>query len=328
MDRLDTYSVVGLIDRRPGRAELVARQRNYRRHAAAERLAEVPWLDEVDAVTIATPPMAHASLIGEAIELNKHILTEKPFTLRVAEGCNLVAAAAERDLRLAIVHNFQFARSTKQLVSDLDSGKLGAITAINAVQLGNPRRRLPSWYNDLPSGLFYDESPHLLYLLRRLAGDIELTRVLKTPHRDGRNTPGQIDAFFRCPGGIPATLRCNFDSPVSEWYIMVFGERALGVIDVFRDIYILLSNDGLHDTLHVLQTSVSATVQHWWQHLVSGIPHLAGRLFYGNDEVFGRFAAAVDGNVEALEPIGPSSAMAVLKLQHAIIDSAQDALEP
>jgi predicted dehydrogenase len=326
MDASSAYKVVGVIDRQPGRAAEVAGTRGYAKHAATATLAEVPWLDEVDAITIASAPMSHADLIGQALRLGKHVLTEKPFTMTPAEGRDVAALAESAGLCLAVVHNFQFARSTKRLLADVASGRLGDLTAINAVQLGNPGRRLPVWYDTLPFGLFYDESPHLLYLLRRLGGEIELTRVLTTPHRDGRSTPGQIDAFFRCPGGIAATLRCNFDSPVSEWHIMAIGTEGLGIVDVFRDIYIFLPNDGLHDTRRVLRTSLAATAQHWWQHVVSGIPHLRGRLFYGNDEVFARFAAAIHGDRAALAPIGAESALAVLDLQHQIIARAESAL--
>ncbi|HKM64172.1 MAG TPA: Gfo/Idh/MocA family oxidoreductase [Acidisphaera sp.] len=326
MDRSRAYDVVGVIDRHAGLAASVARQRGYRRYAQADRLSDVAWLDEVDAVTIAAAPTSHAGLIEQAVALGKHVLTEKPFTMTLGEGRRVVRAAAARDLRLAVVHNFQFARSTKRLLADLEAGRLGKLTAINAVQLGNPRRRLPAWYDDLPFGLFYDESPHLLYLLRRLGGDLELTRSLVTRHRDGRHTPGQIDAYFRCPHGIAATLRCNFDSPISEWHVMAFGERGLGIVDVFRDIYLFLPNDGRHDTLRVLRTSLSATAQHWWQHIVSGLPHLGGRLFYGNEDVFARFAAAIAGDSDALAPIGPDSALGVLQLQHAIMARAEEAL--
>ena len=125
---------------------------------------------------------------------------------------------------------------------------------------------------------------------------------------------------------MPATLRCNFDSPVSEWHVMAFGERGLGIVDVFRDIYVFLPNDGSHDTRGVLRTSLSATAQHWWQHVASGLPHLRGRLFYGNEEVFARFAAAIAGDAKALDPIGPDAALAVLELQHAVMARAEDAL--
>jgi scyllo-inositol 2-dehydrogenase (NADP+) len=321
MERSGNFDVAGVIDRSPGRAREVMRQRHYRHFAETADLASIEWLNDVDVITVATAPMSHYAVIRQALELGKHVLTEKPFAMTVREGEELAALAQARNLRLGIVHNFQFARSTKRLLRELESGSLGAVRSVSAVQLGNPGRRLPQWYEELPLGLMYDESPHLLYLVRRVAGEVALRRCLVCPSTRGLRTPARLDAYFTAPGFAgPITLSCNFESPVSEWYLMVFGERRLGIVDVFRDIYLSLPNDGAHDTRRVFRTSLYATAQHWWQHLVSGIPHLSGTLFYGNEEVFGRFARAVRGEADALAPIGPESALAVLRLQHAIIE--------
>jgi scyllo-inositol 2-dehydrogenase (NADP+) len=318
------YDVVGVIDRRPDRARSIAEQRRLRRYAEASSLAEVPWLDEVDAVTVATAPTAHFAVINEALCLGKHVLTEKPFVMKVSEGEQLVRAAEGADRRLAIVHNFQFARSTKRLLEDIDSGVLGAVNGIDAVQLGNPLRRLPEWYDDLPLGLFYDESPHLLYLARAIAGPLRLSRAIRIKSRSGARTPARIDAWFDCVAGYPIRLGCNFESPISEWHLMVFGAKRLGIVDIFRDIYLSLPNDGLHDTKRVLTTSLVATYQHWSQHLTSGLRHLRGKLFYGNNEVFDRFGAAIAGDSAALGPIGPDYALDGLKLQHSIIEACEE----
>jgi predicted dehydrogenase len=295
MDRSPYFEVVGVIDRQQGRAEAVAKQRGYRRSSCAATLDEISWLDEVDAMT-------------------------------VAQGEDMVQTAAKTGRQLAIVHNFQFARSTLRLKADIAGDVLGTITGIDAVQFGNPGRRLPDWYEELPLGLFYDESPHLLYLMRSIAGPLQLARAITVPSRRGLATPARIAAWFTAETcDYPIALNCNFESPVSEWYLMVFGEKRLGIIDVFRDIYISLPNDGAHDTRNVLRTSVVATAQHWLQHVTSGIPHLIGRLFYGNDHVFDRFARAIAGDVDALEPIGPESALSILRLQHAIVDRREGA---
>jgi scyllo-inositol 2-dehydrogenase (NADP+) len=240
--------------------------------------------------------------------------------MTVREGEDLVAAAGTADRQLAVVHNFQFAHAMRRLRADIERGRLGKITGIDAVQFGNPARRLPVWYEQLPFGLFYDESPHLLYLLRCLAGELRLAQACIVPGKAA--TPQRVEAWFEAAQNYPVRLSCNFDSPVSEWYLMVFGKKRLGIVDIFRDIYISLPNDGAHGTLHVLRTSLSATLQHWLQHVMRGVPHLLGRLTYGNDEVFDRFARSVGGEREALAPIDSASALAVLKLQHAIIDNA------
>ncbi|MGH6803364.1 MAG: Gfo/Idh/MocA family protein, partial [Methyloceanibacter sp.] len=274
-------------------------------------------------VTVAAAPMVHYNLVKEALALGKHVLTEKPFVITVEEGEDVVRTAERESLCLAIVHNFQFARSTKRLLAEIASGSLGRVHGMDAVQFGNPLRRLPEWYEELPLGLFYDESPHLLYLMRAVAGPLRLSRAMSIPSRSGLNTPARVEAWFDASADYPIRLACNFESPVSEWYLMIFGEKRVGIVDIFRDIYLSLPNDGAHDTRRVIATSLIATFQHWLQHVTSGVPHLAGRLFYGNDEVFARFAASIDGDAHALEPIGPTCALDTLRLQHAIIETCK-----
>lgn len=322
LDRSKRFEVVGVIDRRADRARDVAKDRGYRRHACADTLAQVDWLDEVDAITISTAPMSHHALASEALARGKHVLTEKPFAMDPAQGSDLVERARAAQRKLAIVHNFQFARSTAKLFADVAGGALGTITGLDAVQFGNPARRLPDWCEELPFGLFYDESPHLLYLLRALTPGLRLARSLIVPSTTGLTTPARIEAWF-AGGPHPIRLACNFESPVSEWYLMVSGTRALGIVDIFRDIYLRLPNDRRHDTATVLRTSLVATAQHWLQHLTSGIPHLTGRLSYGNDEVFARFASGIAGDAAAMAPIDGDAAQAVLSLQHAIIAQAE-----
>ena len=324
MERNRRTSVCGVIDRQPGRASAVAKARGYRHFTEADTLANVPWLDEVDAITIGSSPFSHHALVKEALELGKHVLTEKPFTMSRAETADLAATHKAHDRALCVVHNFQFAHSMTRLLADLDAGKLGAVKSLSAVQFGNPKRRLPTWYEDLPLGLFYDESPHLLYLLRRLAGaDLALEHATIQPSTEGLVTPARIDAHYSFARGgksCPASLSCNFEAPVSEWYVMVFGSERLGIVDVFRDIYISLPNDGRHSSKTVLRTSLAASWQHWAQHLSRGWAHLRGNLFYGNEQVFETFAAAaLDGR--APDGISFDDAAEVQKMQFDIVEN-------
>jgi scyllo-inositol 2-dehydrogenase (NADP+) len=324
MRRDRSYEVVGLVDRRPGHARALAERMGFARHYEGERLADIPWLDEVDAFTIGASPTSHAALISEALSLGRHVLTEKPFVMRYAEGEALVGLARERGVVLAVVHNFQFARSTRRLRADLEEGRYGGLRFIHAQQFGNPRRRLPAWYDELPFGLFYDESPHMFYLLRALApAPLEFVRAEVHPSTTGKCTPAWISAHYAAgPERIPVKLDMAFEAPLSEWHVSIGGEWFFGDIDVFRDIYVRLPNDGTHATWPVLRTSLWATWSHWAQHLVSGPRHLAGNLSYGNDEVFRRFAAAVLSGREP-EAIHAGEALAVLRMQHEIIERAE-----
>lgn len=318
------FELVGVVDRHQGRAQAQAQRSGLRHHYTGERLADIPWLDEIDAFTIATSPTSHAALIREALTLGRHVLTEKPFVMDPAEGEALVALARERGRVLAVVHNFQFARSTRALLADLAAARFGAVRFIHARQLGNPRRRLPAWYDELPLGLFYDESPHMFYLLRALApAPLEFRRAEVHPSTLGKRTPAWISAHYAAgPARVPVKLDMAFEAPLSEWHVSVAGEHYLGDVDVFRDIYLRLPNDGAHTSWPVLRTSLAATWGHWVEHLVSGPRHIAGRLRYGNEEVFRRFAAAAREGKEP-EAIGAGDALAVLRMQHEILDRAE-----
>src|SRR5690348_3679559 len=205
------YELAGVVDPSLERAQAVA-ARYGTRAAAARTLADVTWLDDVDAIVIGAPPFAHAALIEEAIAARKHVLTEKPFVMHVADGERLLERALEARRVLAIVHNFQFSRSFKRLQSLILEGKLGEIRSVWATQLSNPKRRLPEWYRDLPGGLFFDESPHLLYLVRRLLPDLSLLESRITASARGESTPAEVYAQFSNRRGQTATLLMNFEA--------------------------------------------------------------------------------------------------------------------
>src|SRR5206468_7684705 len=138
--------------------------------------------------------------------------------------------AADRRLVLALVHNFQFARSVRRARRQLEEGRWGKITALHGFQLSSPGRRLPHWYEQLPLGLFYDESPHLLYLLRAFGGPVTVQRASQIPSTRGAVTPAvlnvelEIGATSVSDGppsltlpartNIPATLFMNFEAPI------------------------------------------------------------------------------------------------------------------
>jgi len=317
------FKLIGVADRAKSRVDAFRSAPPSVASCVASDIASIDWIDEVEAVSIATAPMAHHRLVCEALALGKHVITEKPFAMSVEDGEQMIGAARAAQKVLAVVHNFQFARSMKKLDLDLQSGRIGRIRGIKAVQFGNPSRRLPAWYQDLPLGLFYDESPHLIYLLAKLAGPLKLAKSIVVPSRDGSATPYQVDAWFRSNIDAPVALSCCFEASISEWYLLVHGDAGVGIVDIFRDIYVRLPNDRAHETRDVLKTSVMASVQHWAQHGTSGIRHMTGKLRYGNDEVFDRFARGIRGDADAIAPIDSESAVRTLQLQHAIIQESE-----
>lgn len=318
IQRSPDFKLVGVIDSSADRARETGTALKVRHAAMLSDFAEIPWLGEAAAITIATPPANHYALAIAALARGLHVLTEKPFAMAVAQGEDMVRSARHANRQLCITHNMQFSHAARALQADVTAGRLGTLRRIHAVQLSNPRRRLPSWYETLPAGLFYDESPHLLYLIRRFAaGHLALEQAMVLPSSIGHQTPALVQARY-ADGRIPITLDMHFEAPVSEWHFTILGDEGLGAVDVFRDIYVRLPNDGLHSSWPVVRTSLLATGQHWMQHLRSGWGHIRGTLDYGNNEVYRRFAQSIRSGRDAPD-IGVTDALAVLKMQHEIL---------
>ena len=310
--------IVGVIDKHGDRAEALARR--YKLRNAADSL-DAPWLAGADACTVAVSPMHHFTVVADLLERGKHVLMEKPMCATVAEGEKLVALADERRRVLAIVHNFQFARSVSQARASLAQGRWGRITALHGFQLSSPDRRLPTWFEQLPLGLFYDESPHLLYLLQAFAGPLQVRRASQIASTRGAVTPAVLQVELDA-SGVPATLFMNFEAPISEWQLMVLTERGAALVDIFRDILIFVPHDGRHEARNVVRSSRSLLWGHASGFLRSGLRMLAGRLLYGNDEVVRRFLDAVEGKAP-LRDIDGRSGLDVLRLQHRILAELQ-----
>ena len=312
--------LVGVIDRKADRVTKATSELGLALGAVSSDAAGVPWLDEVDAVTVGTAPTSHHAVASGFLQLGKDVLLEKPLTMTVEESRDLTDLASRNGLVLGVVHNFQFARSVRRALLLLERGSLGSLREVWGLQLSNPLRRLPDWYEELPLGLFYDESPHFFYLMRRFLGDgiaVGTTTVVRHP---GRQTPVSVGAQLE-HGTVPGRIDMHFEAPVSEWQLMVVGSRRLAVIDIFRDILVTLPNDGEHSAREILRTSAEAGVRHLVGAVTSGVLHASGRLAYGNDEVLRRFVTSCRTRAQP-RSIGGLDGAAVVALQHAVLAGA------
>ncbi|MFT3829754.1 MAG: Gfo/Idh/MocA family oxidoreductase [Opitutaceae bacterium] len=313
--------LVGIMDRKPGRASQAAKDHRILRFAEVSRASDAPWFNEVDAVAIATAPFTHAALAMECLRAGKHVITEKPFAMNTEEGQAMLTCAKESGKTLAVVHNFQFSTAFARAHADLKTGQLGELMAVEATQFSNPNRRLPEWFQQLPGGLFYDESPHLLYLMKVLGGgSFELTTAYANRDSAGSQTPAQLTAFLVGGNKCPLRLSVSFVAPLSEWQIFICGSKRLAVIDIFRDVYISLPNDGEHVTSTVLRTSALATLQHWFGSIRPGLSHVLGKALYGNDELYSRFVrSCLSGKPP--QDISAEDGYSVLEMQHRILQA-------
>jgi scyllo-inositol 2-dehydrogenase (NADP+) len=274
----------------------------------------------LDVVSICTPPWTHAPLAIEALRRGCHVLVEKPMAMSADEASRMIEAAEEGGATLCVAHNFLFSRSMRKALLLLESGQVGEVQHAIALQLSSPKRRLPTWYPDLPGGLFFDESPHMIYLLRRFLGDLSVQQAWGQPAPPGvAQRLDRVEARLRGTRGS-ADLSMSFRAPVSEWLLTVVGTRQVLVLDIFRDILVVHRPDGAHGTADVLKSSLWA----FWQGLAgfatSGALFSTGRLFYGHETLVRRF---IDSIVKGTRlPVTPEEGRAVVQTMQSILERA------
>lgn len=113
--------LVGFYDFVPERATALARQFN------AKAFASVPaLLENVDAVSVCSANIAHASATIQALDAGKHVLCEKPMATTLEE-CEAMVEAAQRNHRVLMLgHNQLFSPAhvkARELILDGAIGK-------------------------------------------------------------------------------------------------------------------------------------------------------------------------------------------------------------
>ena len=260
-----------------------------------QQLANIHWLSDVDLALFGTPPQTHASLVSAALDRGLNVLVEKPFTLHPEEAKKNMLTAKAKGKVLAVMHNFQYANGASRLHKICESGELGELQSFYMMQFTSRERGLPTWYKDLPLGLFYDEAAHFFYMLRRLGGPLKVlsadAQFLNDPED---RTPVLMNAMLEA-GGLPAQMTINFNAPVCEWSFVVSGSKKLACYDFFRDILSVIPSDNAHKAGDIFRTSFISTTEHWKGFVANGLRLVSGSLHYGVDKVIGHVLDALDG---------------------------------
>lgn len=134
---------------------------------------------DIDVACIMTPSGMHAEHAIDIIEnFNKHVLIEKPMCLNVADGEQMIAAAARHKVHIFVVHQNRFNKAVQKIKSAIETQLFGKLV------LGTVRIRWSrgeSYYSHEPwrgkwafdGGVLTNQAIHHIDLLRWLVGDVE-----------------------------------------------------------------------------------------------------------------------------------------------------------
>jgi len=161
--------------RTPAKAEAFARDHDLRMY---RDYAEVLAADDVDAIVLATPHSQHTDQIVAAAQAGKHVFSEKPMGLALAEAERAALACAQAGVTLAIGYNWRFQPALQAIRAMIDDGTLGQVLHIEGNFCGPSAYRFPRghWRHDrdeCPAGGMTGRGVHVLDAMLYLAGHIE-----------------------------------------------------------------------------------------------------------------------------------------------------------
>ena len=270
----------------------------------------------IDVVSICSSPWSHAELAITSMEQGCHVLTEKPMAMNSAEAAAMSETARRTGRILCVSHNFLFSRSVARADSALR--RAGQIEYVLAMQFSSDQRRLPTWYQDLPGGLLFDEIPHLLYALQHYLGSLQLDSV-RVSRRSEAGHPVLTEIQVTGENG-PGQATVVSGAPISEWHVAVVAENGFVDLDFFRDIAVLIGPDGTHGARDILRTSSRVLREHAFGFVKSGVRLSTKRLFWGHDVLIGLFLDAVSDEAES--PVALDDALAIVSLTDDILAAA------
>jgi predicted dehydrogenase len=127
-------------------------------------MEEVATHPQVDLLVIASPNESHYPFAASALHAGKHVVVDKPFTVKLEDARSLVRLAEERKRLISVFHNRRWDSEVLAAKAVVESGVLGEISHFEThIDRFRPQVR-QRWREQTGpgAGLWFDLGPHLI----------------------------------------------------------------------------------------------------------------------------------------------------------------------
>jgi len=167
-----------------------------------------------DFTVIATPTKFHYPMVRYAIEKGVHIFCEKPFSLNVTEGKELVDLAEKAAVVNQVGFHNHFIGTFRELKRLLDLNILGEIVHFTGEAYGPvvTKEKGGTWRSDPGEGggCLYDYASHVINLIQEIIGRPEKIcgTLLKSIY--SKNVEDAVYSLLKLKSGLTGTLLVNW----------------------------------------------------------------------------------------------------------------------
>ncbi|MDB4054095.1 Gfo/Idh/MocA family oxidoreductase [Octadecabacter sp.] len=227
------YEIVAVADINMDNARAQAAKFDVRADTVADLLAAT----DVDLIINLTIPAAHVSVSRSILQAGKHVYSEKPFVLSLAEAQELGEIAKANDVRIGSAPDTFMGGSHQMARNLIDAGAIGKVTSGVAVVMSSGMEDWhpnPDFFFQKGGGPILDLGPYYICNLVQLLGPVRKvtsftgmaseTRTIRNGPRDGESvpveTPTTIHSVLSFENGAIITLLASWDVWASNHPIM------------------------------------------------------------------------------------------------------------
>jgi 1,5-anhydro-D-fructose reductase (1,5-anhydro-D-mannitol-forming) len=194
---------------------------------------------DVTAIYVSTGNDRHAETVIAAAHAGKHVLCEKPLSLKLEEAIRMAEACDKAGVLLGTNHHMRTSATHKAIRDLVHQGKIGKILAARVMYCEYLPEELQTWRTNDPAtgGVIYDLTTHNVDILRFVLGLEPLAAMsMKASSLIGRNgVEDQTQSVVRFTGDVLAYLHESYAFAHHETALEVHGsEGALygrGIMD-------------------------------------------------------------------------------------------------
>ncbi|MEO5886862.1 MAG: Gfo/Idh/MocA family oxidoreductase, partial [Anaerolineales bacterium] len=176
-------------------------------------LDELLFDPAVQIVDIAVVPAEQRKVVEKTIAAGKHLLCQKPFSIRYADAVEMTALAQQASLKMAVHQQFRWSSIIQGARAIMVAGWLGDILDVQVQVSIHTPWDMWSWIASQPRLEVLFHSIHYLDSLRFLFGDPELvtSRHTKNPAQKAKGETKTITIWDYANGLQILIAVCHFD---------------------------------------------------------------------------------------------------------------------
>ncbi|MCT9869910.1 Gfo/Idh/MocA family protein [Paenarthrobacter aurescens] len=172
--------------------------------------------DQLDLIVLGTPPATHFPLAKAALEAGLDVVVDKPFTVRSAEGEELIHLAAKLGRVLTVYQNRRWDGDSLTVRKLLDAGTLGTVTRFEVGMERWAPEIAKAWKASATAedggGVLFDLGTHVLDLCLQFFGPATVTYAEIQARRPQESVDDDVFLALRHQSGVVSHVTINLTS--------------------------------------------------------------------------------------------------------------------